>query len=345
MSKFVLKQLQYRFQILSEFKIKKMKVAVVMGGYSGEYEISLKSGQLILNNLDRNKYEVFEVHILNEGWFLIDSENKYAINRGDFSAEKNGQKITFDVIINTIHGTPGEDGLLQAYWKLIGIPFTGCDFYQSALTFNKRDTLSVLAKFGIPKAASVYASKSDVLNPNEIINELGLPLFVKANRSGSSLGVSKVNRAEEFDKALQTAFEVDDEILIESFLNGREISVGVLQMNGKTTVVGYTEIIPENDFFDYEAKYLGKSQEITPAEIDSRIQDRIEQTSIKVYEALNMTGFSRIDYIIMDDTPYFIEINTNPGLSPQSIFPQQVAHKGLNFSDLLDSEIQMALKR
>lgn len=322
-----------------------MKVAVVMGGYSGECEISLKSGQLILNNLDRNKYEVFEVHILNEGWFLTDSENRYAINRGDFSIEKNGQKITFDVIINTIHGTPGEDGLLQAYWKLIGIPFTGCDFYQSALTFNKRDTLSVLAKFGIPKAKSVYASKNDVLNPNEIIKELGLPLFVKANRSGSSLGVSKVNRPEEFEKALQTAFEIDNEILIESFLDGREISVGVVQMNGKTTVVGYTEIIPENDFFDFEAKYLGKSQEITPAEIDSRIQDKIELTSIKVYEALNMTGFSRIDYIIMDDTPYFIEINTNPGLSPQSIFPQQVAHKGLNFSDLLDSEIQMALSR
>lgn len=322
-----------------------MKVAVVMGGYSGECEISLKSGQLILNNLDRNKYEVFEVHILNEGWFLIDSKKRYAINRGDFSAEKNGQKITFDVIINTIHGTPGEDGLLQAYWKLIGIPFTGCDFYQSALTFNKRDTLSVLAKFGIPKAKSVYASKNDVLNPNEIIKELGLPLFVKANRSGSSLGVSKVNRPEEFEKALQTAFEIDNEILIESFLDGREISVGVVQMNGKTTVVGYTEIIPENDFFDFEAKYLGKSQEITPAEIDREIQNKIELTSIKVYEALNMTGFSRIDYIIMDGIPYFIEINTNPGLSPQSIFPQQVAHKGLKFSDLLDSEILLALNR
>ena len=248
-----------------------MKVAVVMGGYSGECGISLKSGQLILNNLDRNKYEVFEVHILNEGWFLVEGEQKYPISRGDFSVEKNGQKITFDVIVNIIHGTPGEDGLLQAYWKLIGIPFTGCDFYQSALTFNKRDTLSVLAKFGIPKAKSVYASKNDILDKNEIIRELGLPLFVKANRSGSSLGVSKVNKEEEFDKALQTAFEVDDEILIESFLNGREISVGVVKMNGKTTVLGHTEIIPENDFFDYEAKYLGKSKEVTPAEIDKEI--------------------------------------------------------------------------
>ena len=322
-----------------------MKVAVVMGGYSGECEISLKSGQLILNNLDRNKYEVFEVHILNEGWFLVEGEKKYPINRGDFSAEKNGQRVVFDVVVNIIHGTPGEDGLLQAYWKLIGIPFTGCDFYQSALTFNKRDTLSVLAKFGIPKAKSVYASKNDVLDKNEIIKELGLPLFVKANRSGSSLGVSKVNKPEDFDKALQTAFEVDDEILIESFLNGREISVGVVKINGKTTVLGHTEIIPENDFFDYEAKYLGKSEEVTPAEIDSEIKNKIDQTTIKIYDALNMTGFSRVDFIVMNGVPCFIEINTNPGLSPQSIFPQQVAHRGMKFSDLLDSEIQLALAR
>lgn len=322
-----------------------MKVAVVMGGYSGECEISLKSGQLILNNLNRNKYEVFEVHILNEGWFLIENQKKYPINRGDFSVEKEEKKIAFDVIVNTIHGTPGEDGLLQAYWKLIEIPFTGCDFYQSALTFNKRDTLSVLAKFGIPKAQSVYASKNDVLDKSEIIRELGLPLFVKANRSGSSLGVSKVNREDEFDKALQTAFEVDEQILIESFLDGREISVGVVKINGKTTVLGHTEIIPENDFFDYEAKYLGKSKEITPADIDQEIQYKIDQTAIKVYDALNMTGFSRVDFIIMNDIPYFIEINTNPGLSPQSIFPQQVAHKGIHFSDLLDSEIQQALNR
>lgn len=322
-----------------------MKVAVVMGGYSGECGISLKSGQLILSNLDRNKYEVFEVHILNEGWFLIENQKKYPVSRGDFSAEKDGQKITFDMIVNIIHGTPGEDGLLQAYWKLIGIPFTGCDFYQSALTFNKRDTLSVLAKFGVPKAQSVYASKSDVLDKSKIIKELGLPLFVKANRSGSSLGVSKVNQEEEFDKALKTAFEVDDQILIESFLDGREISVGVVKLNGKTTVLGHTEIIPQNDFFDYESKYSGESKEITPADITREIQDKIDQTAIKIYDALNMTGFSRVDFIIMNNVPYFIEINTNPGLSPQSIFPQQVAHKGIRFSDLLDSEIQQALNR
>jgi D-alanine-D-alanine ligase len=322
-----------------------MKVAVVMGGYSGECEVSLRSGQLILNNLDRNKYEVFEVHILNEGWFLVEGENKLPINRGDFSVEKNGQTLHFDVIANIIHGTPGEDGQLQAYWKLLGIPYTGCDFYQSALTFNKRDTLSVLAKFNIPKAKSVYTSKKETIDKDAIITELGLPLFVKANQSGSSLGVSKVNHSEDFEKALQTAFEVDENILIESFLNGREFSVGVLKLNGKTTVLGITEIIPENDFFDYEAKYLGKSKEITPAQVDAQIEQKLIQTTAKVYDVLGMTGFSRVDFIVMNGEPYFIEINTNPGLSPQSIFPQQVTYRGLNFSDLLDSEIQLALNR
>lgn len=322
-----------------------MKVAVVMGGYSGECEVSLRSGQLILNNLDRNKYEVFEVHILNEGWFLVEGENKLPINRGDFSVEKNGQTLHFDVISNIIHGTPGEDGQLQAYWKLLGIPYTGCDFYQSALTFNKRDTLSVLAKFNIPKAKSVYTSKKETIDKDAIIAELGLPLFVKANQSGSSLGVSKVNHSEDFEKALQTAFEVDENILIESFLNGREFSIGVLKLNGKTTVLGITEIIPENDFFDYEAKYLGKSKEITPAQVDAQIEQKLIQTTAKVYDILGMTGFSRVDFIVMNGEPYFIEINTNPGLSPQSIFPQQVTYRGLNFSDLLDSEIQLALNR
>ena len=322
-----------------------MKVAVVMGGYSGECEVSLRSGQLILNNLDRRKYEVFEIHILKEGWYLVEGENKYTINRGDFSVEKNEKTIRFDVIVNTIHGTPGEDGQLQAYWKLLGIPYTGCDFYQSALTFNKRDTLSVLAKFNIPKAKSVYTSKKETIDRNAIIAELGLPLFVKANQSGSSLGVSKVNHPEDFEKALQTAFEVDENILIESFLNGREFSVGVLKLNGKTTVLGITEIIPENDFFDYEAKYLGKSKEITPAQVDAEIEQKLIQTTAKVYDILGMTGFSRVDFIVMNGEPYFIEINTNPGLSPQSIFPQQVAYRGLNFSDLLDSEIQLALNR
>ena len=322
-----------------------MKVAVVMGGYSDESVISLRSGQLILNNLDASKYEIFEVHILPEGWYVLDQGAKKPINKADFSFEKEGQKISFDVAVNTIHGTPGEDGHMQAYWELLELPYTGCNFYQSALTFNKRDTLSVLAKFNIPKAKSIYLTKGDSVDANAIVSELGLPFFVKPNQSGSSLGVSKVTDLSQLDKALAFAFAEDTDILIESFLQGTEISVGVFKFKGETKVLGITEIVSQTDFFDYEAKYLGKSEEITPARLDKEVQQKVEDTAKKVYEALGMSGFSRTDFIIMNGVPHFIEMNTNPGLSPQSIFPQQANYAQLNFSEMLDGEIELALQR
>lgn len=322
-----------------------MNVAVVMGGYSDESVISLRSGQLILNNLDKSKYQVFEVHILLNDWYCLIDGTKYPINKADFSFTKDNQTIKFDVISNTIHGTPGEDGHMQAYWELLEIPYTGCGFYQSSLTFNKRDTLSVLSKFNIPKANSIYVSKGDAIDGNEVAQELGLPFFVKPNQSGSSLGVSKVNSLEDFDKALDFAFAEDNDILIESYLKGREVSVGVIKYKGETKVMGITEILSENDFFDYEAKYLGKSEEVTPANLSEEIKNRVEETAKKVYEALGMSGFSRTDFIIMNDVPHFIEINTNPGLSPQSIFPQQAAYSNMPMSDLLDNEISLALQR
>lgn len=322
-----------------------MNIAVVMGGYSGEHVISVRSGQLILNNLDRDKYNPFEVHILTEGWHALIDGTKYPINKGDFSFEKDGQKINFDVAVNTVHGTPGEDGHLQSYWELLDLPYTGCGFYQSALTFNKRDTLSVLSKFNIPKAKSIYLSKGMIISAQEVKDQLGLPFMVKPNQSGSSLGVSKVNDLSEFDKALEFAFAEDSDILIESYLKGTEVSVGVLNLNGVTTVLGITEIVSHNDFFDYEAKYQGKSDEITPARIDAQTEEKVRNTAKKVYDALGMSGFSRTDFIIMDGEPHFIEMNTNPGLSPESIFPQQAHYAGLAFSGLLDSEIQLALQR
>lgn len=322
-----------------------MNIAVVMGGYSDESVISLRSGQLILNHLDRSKYNVFEIHVLPDGWHAVIDGEKYRINRSDFSVEMETEKINFNVIINTIHGTPGEDGHMQAYWELLEIPYTGCSFYQSALTFNKRDTLSVLSKFSIPKAKSIYVSKGDVISGEAIVETLGLPFFVKPNQSGSSLGVSKVNDLADLDKALEFAFAEDDDILIESYLKGTEISVGVLNYNGETTVLGLTEIVSQNDFFDYEAKYLGKSEEITPARIDEMTAQKVIETAAKVYEALGMSGFSRADFIVMDGIPHFIEINTNPGLSPQSIFPQQAQYAKIEFSDLLHNEIELALKR
>lgn len=322
-----------------------MNVAVVMGGYSDESVISVRSGQLILKNLDRSKYAPFEVHILPEGWDVLIEGTKYPINKANFSFEKDGDTIAFNVVVNTIHGTPGEDGQMQAYWQLLGIPYTGCGFYQSALTFNKRDTLSVLNKFGIPRAKSIYLSNGDAVNAQDIVDTLGLPFMVKPNQSGSSLGISKVNSLEEFDKALEFAFAEDSDILIESFLKGMEVSVGVLNYKGKTTVLGITEIVSHNDFFDYEAKYQGKSDEITPARLDTETEQKVREISIKAYEALGMSGFTRSEYIIVNGEPHFIEMNTNPGLSPASIFPQQAGVAGIAMSDLFDNEIQLALNR
>jgi len=322
-----------------------MNVAVVMGGYSDESVISLRSGQLILNHLDKNKYHPFEVHVLPEEWYCLIDGTKYPINKADFSFSKDNKVTKFDVAVNTVHGTPGEDGHLQAYWELMDLPYSGCNFYQSALTFNKRDTLSVLSKFNIPKANSVYLTKGDIIDGEKIARELGLPFFVKPNQSGSSLGVSRVNNLDDLPKALDFAFAEDNDILIESYLKGTEISVGVIHYNGETKVLGITEIVPENEFFDYEAKYLGKSEEITPARISKEVENLVIETAKKVYQSLGMTGFSRTDFIIMNDIPHFIEINTNPGLSPQSIFPQQAAFAKMAFCDLLDNEIKLALQR
>lgn len=327
--------------------MKKKNIAVVMGGYSDEYVVSLKSGQLIFDSLDRELYNVYKVVILKDEWYFIDDhDQKEHINKSDFSVDlSSGYKVKFDVCFNIIHGKPGENGELQAYWDIIGQKYTGCSFYQSALTFNKKDTLAVLSKYGIPSAKSVYLKKGDAINAPEIISELGLPLFVKPNQSGSSLGISKVKEESEFQKALDFAFAEDDEILIESFLDGMEVSVGVVDFNGETVVLGITEIIPTKEFFDYEAKYEGASEEITPARIDDETRKKVEEIAKKAYESLGMSGFSRSEYIIMNGTPYMLEMNTNPGFSPASILPQQAKHYGISIKDLCGNEVEKALKK
>lgn len=325
----------------------KKNVAVVMGGFSDEYKVSLKSGQLIFDELDRDLYNVYKIHILSEGWFFIDeNEERLFIDKADFCVNlPSGDKLKFDVCFNTIHGTPGEDGLLQAYWDAVGQKYTGCDFYQSALTFNKKDTLAVLAKYGIPSAKSVYVRKGERIDDDKIINELGLPCFVKPNHSGSSLGISKVKEKTEFAKALEIAFAEDDEVLIESFLDGTEVSVGVVDYKGVPTVIGITEIIPETEFFDYQAKYEGASQEITPARLDDETRQKVEEIAIRAYVSLGMKGFSRSEYIIMNGTPYMLEMNTNPGFSPASILPQQAKIYGISIKDLCGNEVEKALAK
>ncbi|MFV0218068.1 D-alanine--D-alanine ligase [Empedobacter falsenii] len=322
-----------------------LRVAVVAGGYTDESVISLKSCELIYSSLNPEKYDRTRVRILKEGWFAEIEGEKYLINKGDFSFEKNGEKITFDVVFNTIHGTPGEDGYLQAYFEMIGLPYNGCPFYQSALTFNKKDCIAVLSKYGIPHAKSIYLNQGDQYSAKEIIDQVGLPCFVKPNRSGSSLGISKVHKEDEFEAAMQKAFLEDKEVLIESFLDGTEISVGVLNYKGETMVLGITEIVSHTEFFDYDAKYNGLSDEITPARLTPEVEARVREIAAKAYKCINMSGFSRSEYIIVNGEPHFIEMNTLPGFSPASIFPQQAAHAGIALEDLMDSEIEFALNR
>lgn len=325
----------------------KKNVAVVMGGYSDEYKVSLKSGQLIYDSLNRDQYAVFKVVVLKNEWYFLDeNEQKLPINKADFSVTlSDGSVLKFDVCFNIIHGKPGENGELQAYWDTIGQKYTGCHFYQSALTFNKKDTLAVLAKYGIPSAKSVYLRKGESFDAEKIIHEIGLPLFVKPNQSGSSLGISKVKEASEFSKALDFAFAEDDEILIESFLNGMEVSVGVVDFNNETIVLGITEIVPHKEFFDYEAKYEGASEEITPARLDDATRQKVEEIAKRAYDSLGMSGFSRSEYIIMNGIPYMLEMNTNPGFSPASILPQQAKIYGISIEDLCGNEVEKALKK
>lgn len=325
----------------------KKNVAVVMGGFSDEYKVSLKSGQLIYDSLDRDLYNVYKVVILKDEWyFLNENEEKLPINKGDFSVTlSDGAILKFDVCFNIIHGAPGENGELQGYWNAIGQKYTGCDFYKSALTFNKKDTLAVLAKYRIPSAKSFYLRKGENINEDKIVEELGLPLFVKPNQSGSSLGISKVKAKSELAAAIEFAFKEDDEILIESFLNGMEVSVGVIDYKGETIVLGITEIVPHKEFFDYEAKYEGASEEITPARLDDETRYKVEKIAKHAYESLGMSGFSRSEYIIMDGTPYMLEMNTNPGFSPASILPQQAKIYGISIKDLCGNEVEKALKK
>ena len=325
----------------------KKNVAVVMGGYSDEYRVSLKSGQLIYDSLDRDLYNVYKVVILKDEWYFVDDRDQnLPINKADFSVTLESDfQVKFDVCFNIIHGKPGENGELQAYWDTIGQKYTGCGFYQSALTFNKKDTLAVLSKYGIPSAKSVYLRQGDHYNADKIIEDLGLPLFVKPNQSGSSLGITKVKDKADFPKAIAFAFAEDDEILIESFLDGMEVSVGVVDFNGETIVLGITEIVPHKEFFDYEAKYEGASEEITPARIDDETRRRVEDIAKKAYNSLGMSGFSRSEFIIMNGIPYMLEMNTNPGFSPASILPQQAKIYGISIKDLCGNEVEKALAK
>ncbi len=317
-----------------------------MGGYSSEYGISLKSGNMVYDTLSKEKYNAYRIHIFKDKWvFVNDMDEEFPVDKNDFSVLVNATKITFDCVFNAIHGSPGEDGYMQAYFKLIGIPQTSCNMYQAALTFNKRDFLSTLKPYGIKTAESFYLNLGDVVNENAIVAKVGLPCFVKANKAGSSFGISKVYKKEDLIAAIEKSFKEDDEIIIEEFLDGTEVSVGVISYKGKTTVLPITEIVSENDFFDYAAKYEGKSQEITPARISEDYKIKAETLAKKIYEVTGMTGFSRSEFIFKNDEPYLLEMNTVPGLTKESILPQQAAKAGISMEALFDNAIEEAMSK
>ncbi|MFT0716476.1 D-alanine--D-alanine ligase [Flagellimonas lutimaris] len=323
----------------------KKNIAIIMGGYSSEHNISIKSGNVVYKYLDAKKYNSYRIIITKEKWFYLDNENqKYPVEKSDFTILINGEKIQFDCVFNAIHGTPGEDGLMQAYFELLGIPQTSCNHYEAALTFNKRDLLSALKPYGIPCATSYYLNKGQVVDEKAIVDKVGLPCFVKANRAGSSYGVSKVHKKEDLSNAIESAFKEDTQIIIESFLDGTEVSVGVITYQNKITVLPATEIISENDFFDFEAKYMGKSQEITPARISEKQESNVKELAEYMYKTLGLKGYTRSEFIFIGDEPHLLEINTTPGLTEESLLPQQAKTAGISLEELFDSAIVEALR-
>lgn len=322
----------------------KKNVAVIMGGYSKEIDISLNSGNVVTQNLDSTIYNIYKVHVLSNKWIVFKDNKEFDIDKSNFSFYYKGEQIIFDVVFNAIHGNPGENGSFCAYLELLGIKHTSAPFYQMALSFNKHDTISVLRQFGIKAAKSIHLNKTDTIDIDFIVNEIKLPCFVKANNAGSSFGVSKVYDKEKLKKAIDFSFAEDNEVLIESFLDGTEVSVGMYQFNDEVKVLGMTEIISDNDFFDFEAKYLGKSKEITPARISKFEQEELKKIAIKIYKKLDMKGMTRADFIFVNGEPNFIEINTVPGLATESILPQQIRHAGFTLKEFFGKTVENCLK-
>lgn len=319
-----------------------MNLGVIMGGYSQEREISLKSGAQVIRHVDATRFKVYAIDISKEGWFCEVDSNRVAIDRADFSVTLHGEKISFDLIFNAIHGTPGEDGILQAYFDLLGIKYTGSNSYISALSFNKRDLLSVTSDLGIPRAKHLSLNKGQTLSSEEI-EQVGFPCFVKANRSGSSFGVYKVKTEEELKQAILDVFEMNDELIIEEHLEGIEITVGVIPGENGPQVLPMTLIKTEHEFFDYQAKYLGESEEITPAPIDPSLEKRLTRYASKIYQDLGFKGATRSEFIIREGIPYLLEVNTTPGLTEQSILPQQARCADISEARLFDRLINDAL--
>jgi D-alanine-D-alanine ligase len=325
----------------------KKKIALVTGGFSGEAVISYRSATTIYNHLDKEKFDVYKIDINSQGWFYEDAAGaRNEVDKNDFTIKSNGQKISFDAVFIGMHGTPGEDGKLQGYFDVIGLPYTSCNSATSALTFNKRYTTAVAGMSGINVARSVLFIKGRFGNADEAVNNLKFPVFVKPNNGGSSIGMSRVNKpSEELGVAIEKAFKEDDQVLVEEMITGREFTVGVFRTKGEIIVLPITEVTAHTEFFDFEAKYEGKSTETTPAQIADEWKAKLEAAAKKIYEVFNCRGVVRIDFIYNEEKnlPYMLEINTVPGQSDASVVPQQVRAKGWNLMEFYTSLVEEAL--
>ncbi|RLD68438.1 MAG: D-alanine--D-alanine ligase [Bacteroidetes bacterium] len=325
----------------------KQNIAVIAGGNSSEYYISLQSAETIANGIDKEKFNVYTVLIKGNEWELTsDLYCGIPIDKNDFSFNDNGQKVKFDCAYISIHGTPGEDGKLQSYFEMIGVQYVSCDVLCSSLTFNKYFCNTYLKQMGVFVADSVLLKKRTVIDTNLIIKKVGLPCFVKPNEGGSSFGISKVKSETELIPAINKAFEESDQIIIEQFIEGREITAGLVKVNEKEYLFPLTEIKTSNEFFDYKAKYDDKeTQEITPAPIDDKLTTDCLKLSSEIYDHLNCRGIVRIDYIINNGKFFFLELNTIPGMTPVSLVPKQIKENGLSFSNLLTELIEEAISK
>lgn len=319
------------------------KIALITGGYSGEAVISYKSADTIKKNIDKNKWNSFLIDIHPSGWFyLAENGEKIYVDKNDFSITIDGKKINFDAVLVGLHGTPGEDGKLQGYFDCLNLPYTSCDAATSALTFNKRYTVAVAAFAGIHVAKSLHLFKDQPNSSAQILDQLQLPVFVKPNNGGSSLGMSKVSNAAHLDAAIEKAFKEDEQVLVEEFIKGREFTIGVFKSKGNIICLPITEIISKNEFFDFEAKYEGASDEITPANVDDSIANKVRLAAQKAYTVFNCKGIVRIDFIYDEakQEPFMLEINTVPGQSAASLVPQQVVAMGWTLTEFYSALLE-----
>lgn len=328
----------------------KPTIAFVTGGYSGESVISYNSAITIQNNLDHDRYSVYRVDITPEAWFHPSAGgSKVPVDKNDFSITIGGQKILFDAILIGIHGTPGEDGKLQGYFDMLGLPYSSCNAAVSAITFNKRFTVALAAFSGIHVARSVLVLRERITSPDEVARHLQFPVFVKPNNGGSSIGMSKVNSpSEELGSAIEKAFREDSEVLIEEFIAGREFTIGVFRSKGEIITLPFTEVRSKREFFDFEAKYTaGLNEEITPAQVDEAIAAKVRAAAKRIYQVFNCRGIIRIDFIYNEEKgePYMLEINTVPGQSEASIVPQQLKVAGWTLKEFYSALIEEALAR